>query len=197
MKLVSTEKDYNSMAISIESILDETKLLPENVFRPNFRYFLFITFDELFMPLFFENIKRYIVEVNEKNFWLTAINPDPKLYFGFNFDFFGAIEFSSSDTEDNFLSALNDYPEDSPADALAHNSNLLMVFSSSNRWAIYGDRDADIAICAFSDRELMELFKLTYGSDLLGGLKSAAEHAYGAAGNDELLAKFCDNYIAA
>ncbi len=194
MRLASTEKDYDPIATSVEKVLDKTKVLPENVFKQAFRYFLFITFDELFMPLFFNHIKRYALETEESSFWLTVIEPDPKLYFGLHFNFWGAFEFSSSDTEDDYLSAVNNYPEDSPADALAHNANLLMFFSSVNRWAIYGDRETDIAICAFADQEQMELFKSIYGSDLLGGVKSAAEYAYGATSNNALKDKLCNNY---
>ena len=194
MRLVSTEKDYNPIALGVEKVLDKRKVLPEKVFKQAFRYFLFITFDELFMPLFFNHIKRYLLEISENGFWLTAIEPDPKLYFGSHFDFFGAIEFSTSDTEDDYLAALNNYPENSPADALAHNSNLLTVFSSTNRWAIYGDRGADIAICAFVERAQMELFRSIYGFDLLGGVKHAAEYAYGATSNNALKDKLCNSY---
>jgi len=194
MRLALTEKDFEPIGIGIEKVLDKKKLLPEKVFREAFRYFLFITFDELLMPLFFNHIKQYLQEAGENSFWLTAIEPDPKLYFGSHFNFFGAVEFSTSDTEDDYLIALNNYPENSPADALAHNSNLLTVFSSTNRWAIYGDRNTDTAICAFSDETQMELFKSIYGSDILGGVKAAAEYAYGASSKNALKDKLCNNY---
>lgn len=194
MRVIATEKDYQPIATRIESVLDNTKRLPEKVFNQSFKYFLFITFDDLRMPRFFNHIKRYLLENAETNFWLTAIEPDPKLYYGLHFNFFGAIEFSSSDTEDDYLGALNNYPEDSPADALTHNSRLLMAFSPINQWAIYGDREADIAICAFADQEQMDLLKSIYGSDLLEGVKGAAEYAYEETGNDDLKDRLCNNY---
>ncbi len=194
MKVVSTAKEYDSVAIGAEKILNKKKVLPDNVFNRSLKFFLFITFDELFMPLFFNHLKQYLLAVGENSFRVTAIDPDPRLYFRANFDFFGAIEFVSSDTEDDYLAALNNYPEDSPADALAHNSNLLMFFSPTHKWVVYGDRDAGIAICAFTDFRKMELFRSIYGSDLLDGVKAAADYAYGAAGKSTLEAKFCGNY---
>lgn len=179
----------------IEKILNKGELLPENVYRQAYRFFLFITFDELFMPLFFNHLQRYLRAIEENKFWLSSIDPDPKRYFGANFNFYGAIEFFDSDTEDEYLRALNDYPENSPADALAHNANSLVFFSPSCGWAIYGDRDTDIAVCAFTDQGKMELFKSIYGSDLLGGVKAAAEYAYGVAGKSELKAKLCSSYF--
>lgn len=194
MRTITTEKRYDSVASDAEKILDRTKVLPENVFKQALRFFLFITFDELFMPLFFNHLKRYLLEVGENSFWLTAVDPDPKLYFGANFDFLGAIEFFSADTGEDYLAALNNYPEDSPADALAHNANSLLFFSSKFGWAVYGNRDSDIAICAFADIEQVELFKSIYGSDLLGGVSEAADYAYGATGNSVLKAKLCSSY---
>lgn len=194
MRVITTENDYDLVVTGAEKILNKTRVLPENVFREAFKFFLFITFDELFMPLFFNHLKRYLLDVGENSFWLTAIDPDPKLYFGAHFDFFGAVEFSSADTKDDYLAALNNYPKTSPADALAHNANLLMFFSSKCEWVVYGDRDADIAICAFADRGKMELFESIYGSDLLGGVKTAANYAYGANGKSALEAEFCSSY---
>jgi len=178
MKIVTMSKDFNAIESSINCIIDKSKKLPENVFRGGLKYFLFITFDELFMTLFYNHLKQYLVSINEASFWLTVMDPDPASYFAMNFDFFGAFEISSVDDEYEYIAALNDYPADSPADAIMHNSNSLVISSYTNKWAVFGSRKADIAICAFSDHKHMELFKLSYGSDLLDGIKAAAEYAF-------------------
>ena len=69
-----------------------------------------------------------------------------------------------------------------------------MFFSSTHKWAVYGDRDADIAICGFTNLEQMELFKSIYGSDLLGGAITAADYAYGAISESVEKAKFFTAY---
>ena len=197
MEVISTEKDYEPIAIGVENILNRSKTLPDKVFKESFNFFLFITFDELFMPEFFlKHLKYYLSYTGEDTFWVTTIDPDPRLYFGYHFDFWGAVKFSTLDTENEYLSALNNYPQDSPADALAHNSNLLMFFSPTNKWAVYGDRNAGIAVCAFTNREQMERFKSIYGSDLLEGVKLAAEYAYGKVGKYDLIKKLCNSYVA-
>lgn len=194
MKAITTEEGCDSVVSGAEKILDKSKVLPENVFKQDFEFFLFVTFDELLMPLFFDHLKRYLLEVSENRFWLAAVDPDPKLYFGANFNFFGAFELSSADTHEDYLSVLNNYPKDSPADALAHNANSLIFFSSQYDWAVYGSRDADIAVCAFADLKRMELFESIYGGDLLGGVRAAADYAYGATGDSVLRAKLCSSY---
>ena len=194
MKLISVEKDYSPIVIGIEKAIYMNESLPRKIFRKTFKYFLFITFDEIFMPLFFNNIQRFLCEENENKFWLAAIEPDPKSYFFTNFNFYGAVRFSVSDTADSYLAALHSYPESSPADALAHNSNILIISTYQNDWVIYGDRNADIAICAFVGREKMELFSSIYGSDLLENAKFAAEYAYNESEDISLKNIFYKNY---
>jgi len=194
MKIISLEKDFNLIEMSINIIMDKSKLLPENVFRETLKYFLFVTFDELLMTLFFNHLRQYLIGIGEKDFWLAVIDPDPKSYFAANFNFYGAFEFSSTDDEADYVSALNDYPKGSTADALMHNSNSLIVSSFTNKWAVFGNRGADIAICAFSDHAHMKLFRSSYGSDLLNDMKAAAKYAYGDSDKNSQAERFCMNY---
>jgi hypothetical protein len=196
MKVVSEEKDFSLIEFGIDRAIDRSKVFPDRVFRGTLKYFLFITFDELFMTMFFNHIKEYLSKIGESDFWLVTIEPDPRRYFAHNFKFYGAFEFSRSDDEKDYVSALSGFPEESPADALMHNSNSLIILSSSNKWAIFGNRDADIAVCAFSDRGPFDEFRSLYGSDLLNGVKAAAEYAYGASGDTLQIDEFCKNYYS-
>lgn len=196
MKPVTTVQDFDAVATNIGRIIDSSKTIPENVFRKAFRYFLFTTFDDLHMSLFFDHVSQFMKETGEKNFWVTTLDPDPRSYFAANFGFYGTFEFSVSDTGDDYISALFDIPESSPADALMHNGNLLLVFSTTGKWAVYGSRNADIAVCAFTEHSQMELFKSIYGSDLLDSVRSAAEYAYKFASDSTLIDDFCENYAS-
>jgi hypothetical protein len=200
VEAVSDAKRFAPIAARIGNVLNKTADLPANVFQKKFKYFLFVTFDELFTGLFFNHLKKYLMNMDEKFFIFSSVDPDPESYFAFHFDFFGAIEFATSDSEDDYLFALNHYPDGSPADALAHHSDSLLIFSVDGRFAIYGSRDADIAICAFPDRMQMKAFKRTYGNDLLADASAAAEYAYdpfySASDRADLVNEFCRNYGA-
>lgn len=191
MKIIKEKNDFDIVDASIDKIINKSKLLPENIFNNEFKHFLFITFDEFFIKLFFNNIKKYLTQVGGKGFWLTVIDPDPKIYFFHHFGSFGTFEFSNLDGEDDYISALFDFPIDSPADALRFNSNCLFICSFDNDLAIYGSRDADIAICAFSNQRKMEIFKSIYGIDLLEDVRSAANYAFK---NQSEIDQFCKNY---
>lgn len=194
MKAISAAKDFDQIEMSIDRAIDRSKMLPDRVFRSTLKYFLFITFDELYMTLFFNHVKRYLDKVGERAFWLVTIDPDPRSYFFHHFGFYGAFEFLSSDNEDDYVSALNDYPKDNHADSLMSNSNSLVAVSSSGEWAIFSSRDDDIAICGFSDRAQMEIFRSVYGSDLLNDVNAAAEYAYATSGDAQRIERFHKNY---
>ncbi|MEQ5777150.1 hypothetical protein J4E05_16620 [Thalassospira sp. NFXS8] len=176
-----------------ESVFLDRKL-PEKVFSKELIEFLFIAFDDVMMPFFFKKITEYLRKNEGDRFWMMSLDPDPYLYFGANYNYLGAVEFFSSDTEEDYISALNDYPENSFADALAHNANLLVFFSPEKDFVIYCDRDADIGICAFKDAIRMQNFMNIYGEELLGGKEAAAYYAYGEFQESEKFEKFIDSY---
>ena len=194
MNPISTAKDFDLIDVSIDRVIDRSRTLPDRVFRNTLKYFLFITFDELRMTLFFNHVKQYLIRTGERKFWLTTIDPDPRSYFFNHFGFYGAFEFLSSDDEDDYVSALHDYPKNSPADALMHNANSMIALSSSDGWGVFGSREVDIAICGFSDRVQMEIFRSVYGSDLLNSVNAAAEYAYGVSGDALQIERFRKNY---
>lgn len=195
MKVISIEQDFRPIELSIESIVDKEKFLPEMVFRPPFNHFLFISQSDLFVPNYFlKHLKQYLINSHEKNFWVTALEPSPRLYYKKNFDIFGAFEFSTLDTDADYLSAFNHYPKESNADALAYRGDTLLVSSFSKKWAVYANREDEIAICAFSNSTQMELFKEAYGDDLLDGVEHAAEFAYRQYADITNIPKLCANY---
>lgn len=185
-----TKSEYNLILSRSDEIINRKQNIPDKVFHKEFKIFLFITFDEILMPIFFNHLKKYLVEINQKKLWVTTIKPDPKNYFEINFDFWGAFEIRPEDNAEDYIAALHNYPTESPADAIAHSANSILFFSPEHDWAIYGDRDSDIAICSFNNKEKMQIFQAIYGYDLLGSVKDAAIYAYGEEENIELKKHF-------
>ena len=180
MKIISTENDYYLIEKEFNNVLDKKKSLPQNVFGQEFKFFLFIDFYDLLSPRkLFNYLKPFLLGRGENTFWLTAIDPDPKLYYGKRFNFYGAIEVSCLDTDADYLNALENYPKESIADALWCRGDLLAFFSSSHEWVVYGDRDYDIAICAFKNQQTREKFKSVYdGKGLLSDVYEGADLVY-------------------
>lgn len=194
MRIISTRPDYAQIYSCVFELIHKSKRIPENVYKKNFSYFLFLTFDEVFLSAFFNNLIKYIKGTGRNGFWVTSIDPDPELYYGSNFDYFGAINFSSDDIASEYIRGMNKYPENSAADALSHNGNILLYSSLDAEWAIYADRDSDIAICSFSSKEDMEIFRLAFESDLFEGVEFAANYAFNSPTNKSLIETFCQHY---
>lgn len=193
MKLIFTEQDFLPIEVTVEKLVDKSKNLHENVFKEPLRFFLFITFCDLLLKPFPTLLKRYLTTKGETGFWVTAVDPDPRQYFAKHYGFFNTFEMRVTDEDEEYFSALHNYPKENGADALAINTNLLLVASFSHQWAIWADRDYDMAICAFSDVESKELFQSIYGSGL-GDAREAAKYSYSASGALDLIEAFTKNY---
>jgi len=68
------------------------------------------------------------------------------------------------------MQALHEDPGGSPADAIAYNSDVMLVYPQSGPWAIYGDREMEIGIVADGHRNpdggaFLETLHATRGGD--------------------------------
>lgn len=196
MKLIVKDEDFKYLDVRISKIISREKSLPEKIFSSSFNHFLFTTFDDVIMAeYFFERIKLFLKNNGEDKFWIVTLNPDPKDYYHSNFGFYGAVEFTVNDTSDDYLDALGNYPKESPADALMHNSDILVCFSPNSNWCLYADRNTDIALFGFKSEDIMASLGDIYGNNLLGSVMSAADYAYGdSKADNEDKRTFCNNY---
>jgi hypothetical protein len=106
-----------------------------------------IDFDLLFTGRFFGKVKSLVQESGEKFFWLSVLDPDPKQYFFKHFGHFGALQCEVADDARSYVAAVNQDPGGSPADALIHNSNVVVLCSLSGDWIVVGRRNFDLAVC--------------------------------------------------
>ncbi len=140
-------------------------------------------------------MKYFLLKTNENEMYFSALDPDQIEYFQANFsNFFCSIALSTDDREEDYISALHDYPADSPADAPAHNTNLIGIFSEKCSWAIYADRDLDVAVCGFIKRDQLAIFKSIFKEILLGSVEDAVDFIYSNTDHKNLKSEFCDNY---
>ncbi len=193
MNVITSGEQIDLISSHIDSTVDTSKVLPNIVFRSAFKYFSFITFDEPFLPIFFNNLKQFLVEIREEQFWLSAINLEKKKENKSNFNITSAIQVLTADNEKDYLQAVNGFTDNDELSVHMHYSDLLIALSSSRKWVVFGDSVADIAICAFSDSTYSDVFKAVYGTELLS-IERAAEYAYGTASNLPQREKLLFNY---
>jgi len=194
MRFVESKAGYDRLVDLSLNYLDRSKSLPDNIFGKDFNFFLFVTFDEVRMGLFYRHVVDFAKELDEDEFFYVVLEPDPESYDIDSIIRYKAVFFSTSDSDEQFISALNECAGGVEPDCIMDNSDQILVSSNSQRWFVFADRDNDIAVCCFSDAEAFETFKAQYGDDLLPSVNEAAEYAYGQAGNVALMERFCSNF---
>lgn len=173
MRFLNDPSEYLLNRKVVSEIIVPNALFPDRVFTDRFGHFQFVTFDQILMRPFFLNIKDFLQAIDEDTFQFSVIDPDPEEYYYGNFFKYSVVTFSSTDTGEDYIVALNADPGRSPADAIMHNSNSVLIYSFSCRWAVYGERDLGIGVCAFSDMSVSNIFTEVYGVDLLPGIDDA------------------------
>lgn len=122
--------------------------------------------DLIMQRTFLEKLQTMVAATHCSHWYLAVVEPDPEDYFFHHFGKYPVLRISASDEPDAILSALHEDPGGSPADAMAYNSRILWIFPADESWAIYVDRDRELASLALDER-LTELWAQDRRSQLL------------------------------
>ena len=167
MKYLTKKSEYKFINSLISEIITDDKSLPDNVFQSGFDKFSLIDFDWIFSDGFFEKIINLLSISGDKSFYFAVLDPEPETYYFKHFKKYNIVEFNNDDSENVYFNALNSDPGNSPADALSCNSSKLILFSKSKDWVFYCDRYYELCICAFSNKEVKEVFDIHFNEKAL------------------------------
>ena len=126
---------------------------------------MFFEFDFMFHEDFFKGIKIFLNQTKEKELIFYTIEPSPEKYFFKYFNKYNVLEINLNNSEMELNSIMMKDPGNSPADAIALNSNEIAWFSESKNWAIIGSRDLEIAIVGFTNNKIKEQFLSSFESE--------------------------------
>lgn len=164
MRFLNEPSEYALNRKSVSKIIRCHTAFPDRVFTDHFGHFQFITFDEILMRQFLLNTRAFLQAIDECTFQFSVIDPDPKQYY-FKHSKYSVLNISSTDTDEDYMAALNAGPDDSPADALMHNTNSVLLHSSSCCWAVYAEQELGVGVCAFTDKAISDIFSKVYSID--------------------------------
>lgn len=148
----------------IDALIDRSAALPDQVFRTRAAAYYVIDFDQLWSEEFFSDVQGMTARAGDASFTFAVLKPDPDGYYHASFGKFPLLQFTKEDAADRYVRAIQQDPGDSPADAIAYNSEVILIYPPSGRWAIYGDRNLEIGILAVMDDELAASIPATSGS---------------------------------
>jgi hypothetical protein len=152
--MITSRDDFERAMQSIDRLVDRSATLPDQVFRQRPAAFHVIDFDHLWSKDFFRDAQRLTKRAGDASFTLAVLRPDPDRYFYAHFGKFPLLRFTDADPGQRFIDEVHADPGGSPADAVVHNSDAVLVYPPSERWAIYGDREMEIGIIAVMDDEI-------------------------------------------
>jgi hypothetical protein len=175
--IVRDSEEFRGELERIDRVIDREAELPRQVFRSPVAGIRFIDFDELWSEEFFELLRRLTEAVGSKRFAIAVLKPDPAEYYFANFGKFALLKFDVSDSNSAaYINALHEDPGDSPADAIVHNSDVIVIYPENMRWLIYGDRNLEVGIVAAMNDDALGKIDSIYPRARLHSAKGVIDH---------------------
>lgn len=140
----------------LEKIFNINQEFPTQVFNKEYKYYVFEEFNSVMSEDFWRTIQYLTDTLNEKEITVAVLDPHPKDYFYEEFGYFNYLQIPTSLSNEDYMNILENGPEDSPADAPLYNSEKVVWFSSSKKWAIWGERSLDICVMGFNESTFLD-----------------------------------------
>lgn len=148
---ISKTKEFEEFQRYIKVTFNSNQRLPEQIFNTSFSGFVFEEFDWAMSADFWNTIQQLAI-VSQDSFILSAVlEPHPIDYFYKEFGYYNWFKLPIELSSEDYWDVLQLEPEDSPADAMLYNSEVVVWVSSSMKWAIWGERNLGICVLAFKN----------------------------------------------
>ncbi|WP_176060908.1 hypothetical protein [Paraburkholderia sp. BCC1876] len=106
-------------------------------------------------------LRSLVAKTGETAFAALVLRPAPEEYFYHHFAKYSALIFLPEHSDQDFVASLNADPGGSLADAFDANSERYAIFPLSGKWAIYADRQQELAAMA-GPRDVLAFTRLHY-----------------------------------
>lgn len=195
MRFVVDRSEFDTWMSVAKNLVHDPAQFPGNIFALPSCAYLFVTFDEMKMTLFFSHIRNFVAERGDDHFMYLVTDPDPNSYFGVDsVARYKAIAFDIRDSDAQFLNALNANSGGKEPDCIMDYADQIIVTSGTASWCVFGDARIDLGICAFSVADDADKFRNIYGRDLLQDVAAAANYSFGRDGDSSAAKTFIEAY---
>jgi len=145
-----TIEAYPKVKEIVDGIFYATRLLPNYVFKKRYRFTLIANCDHIISENLISILhdRRFCRPTD--NILLSVLDPDPIAYFHKHFGKINSIRFKAGISEEDY-GHLRWLDPGNATDAIQFNTNNLVWIPDNGRWAIWGERDREIAVIGFDD----------------------------------------------
>lgn len=145
---LTSKADYSQLKTKLSGIVDVEKKLPDMVFKKQFECLYFIDFDWLYDAAILDVVRFLAVGAHEQEFVVWA--PEQEKCYSDSFGYYPAIVLGTANPDDAKYTASIIYDPDPEGMSIRFQSNILILCGTSFEWAIWGDREFELAVIAVS-----------------------------------------------
>jgi hypothetical protein len=197
MRIVSDVDSYLSERRQWEQLVCHERL-PRQVFRPAAYRFYFVDFDAVFSARFLSGLLQTCRFLGCDRLSLAVLEPDPQHYFFAHFQRFPLLVMDAKDDAAACAAVLLKDPGQSPADAMAINSEIIVIYPENQQFAVYGERELELAIIATFVPDAARAIEQSVPPSLLWsppeGIEALLRPRYRGAVPERLRAELLRNY---
>lgn len=150
-KFIKDKNDFEETLYCVKQTFHYEQRLPNQVYKVPFQRNVVIDFDDAMSHVFWYELEKWM-NVSDDSFVIMAVlDPDPVDYYYKEFSQYNWCILQKETTADEYWNTLNQGPDESPADAILFNSEVVIWLSPSRKWAMWGERSYGICILSFND----------------------------------------------
>ncbi|MGE3540687.1 MAG: hypothetical protein AB7N91_25015 [Candidatus Tectimicrobiota bacterium] len=153
---VQSQEAFERSLSLLNIAFNPKKRIPEQVFRYPFAEFAFAEFDWVMSADFWKSLKKSHLNIDEELLLVAVLEPDPCRYFYEVFGYYNFFKLSLNSSSDDYWAALQEGPENSPADAMLYNSEVIVWVPESLKWAIWGERSVGVCAIGFDKLSIID-----------------------------------------
>lgn len=150
-KLIKDKEQFEEALNMAKRAFDYEQRFPEQVFKVPFQKKCVFDFDKAMGYSFWNELERLVTLSDDPFILMAVLDPHPVDYFYKEFSQYNWCIFPKGTTADEYWNSIESSPEESPADAIVFNSEVVVWLSPSMKWAIWGERSYGICILGLSE----------------------------------------------
>ncbi|MCL6458433.1 MAG: hypothetical protein K6T85_10555 [Gorillibacterium sp.] len=150
-KFITDKTQFEETQDLITKTFNYEQRLPNQVFKVPFQKTVVLDFDHAMSYRFWNELEQLTELFGDSSVIMAVLDPHPVDYYYNEFSQYNWCVLQNGTTADEYWNMLEQGPEESPADAILFNSEVVVWLSSSMKWAIWGERSYGICVLGFTD----------------------------------------------
>lgn len=153
-KFMKDKKQFEEALHLVTKMFNYEQRLPNLVYKVPFEKYVVLDFDHAMSRHFWSELEELIGLSGDSFAIMAVLDPHPIDYYYNEFSQYNLCVLQKGTTADEYWSMLEQGPEESPADAILINSEVVVWLSSSMKWAVWGERSYGICVLGFNNGDI-------------------------------------------